>query len=196
LSSIALRDTYLAPDDLPVQPDVDYELGGIRLQDPSEGLMYQTWTFRLDEANVTVEAPNSPPRTLFSRLGITEISGTFDQNMNPCVAFMADDEAFLYWFDTVPSQQVITNITQEFNAGDYTRSPKVCLDDKRPLQTGASDIILAYIRGVDETLAFRAQRDRFTVEYPLRTGVAEDLLKVGMHRSHRLQFQIRSREYV
>jgi hypothetical protein len=65
----------------------------------------------------------------------------------------------------------------------------VCLDDKRPLQNAVSDVILAYTRSGN--LYFRAQRDRYLVEYPLATAVTGTLDKVGMNTVNRLQFEFR-----
>lgn len=182
LTSEPILGNYLFPDNLATSKTRDYELGGVALNDPSQGLRVQMWVCELVGNNVVVYAESVPQTTLFTREGIEEISFTFDQNMNPAVAFVQNGVAWLWWFDSVPSEQVFTEL-----GADYV-TPRVCLDDKRKLQSGTSDIILAYVR--NENLYFRAQRDRFAVEYLLKSGVGGTLVKVGMTDQRRLQFEL------
>lgn len=179
LSSRPIPGPYLPPDDRPYLPLEDYELGGIALRDPSQGLRVQVWTASMSGDDVMVTAPSVAPTLLFTRAGITEIGLAFDQNMNPCIAFMAGDQMTLWWFDTLAHAQVFT----DFDGN----SPRVCLDDKRETQNAASDIIFAYMRSGG--LYFRAQRDRFGVEYFL-TNIDPGFVftKIGMNTVNRLQF--------
>lgn len=182
LSSQAVPAPYLKPDDLITSPIVDYERGGVALRDGSQGLNVRDWIFRLVGDDVTVEADGVPRVTLFSAPGATEISGAFDQNMNPAVGFMQAGEMRLYWYDTTVERQVTTTFSGH--------SPRVCMDDKRSFQTlvGGNDVIFAYMR--DGSLYFRAQRDRYTVETKL-ADIGEDFIfkKVGMNSINRLQFE-------
>lgn len=189
LSSINVFGYYLSPDDRDPSLTEDFEWGGIGLNDPSQGLYVQIWKLRLDIddtdfGTVLISAPNYPEAVLFSGQGITEISLTFDQNMNPFVAFMQAGEAKFRWFDTVVSGIVTTTLP----TGSH--SPKTCLDDKRSLETvaGTSDIILGYMRA--GSLYYRQQRDRYTIEYLLKSGLVGSLLLIGMTRANRLQFAI------
>lgn len=188
LSLVEMFAPYLYPDDLFVTKLVDYELGGTALNDASDGLEVQKWTLRLEVDELTgmgdvyISADTVAETLLFSGDGITEISLTFDQNMNPAVGFMQSGEARLRWYDaTIPGFTIIT-----LPAG--TTAPKLCLDDKRNLQTSASDIIMCYERA--GSLYFRAQRDRFLVEYLLTTGVDGQVLKIGMNEKYRLQIAV------
>lgn len=189
LSSVPVPSSYLFPDNIEPSKTVDYELGGIGLDDPSAGLQYQVWTGTLeidqdtDIGSVYLEAPNWPKQLQFARLGVSEISIAFDQNMNPFIAFMEAGAARFWWFDTVADEQVFSTLP----AG--SRSPKCCMDDKRPEMLSVNDIILAYIR--DDNLYYREQRDRYEIEYLLKTGgMTQDLIRVGMNRGNRLQFAI------
>lgn len=181
LSTTTIQAPFLYPDNLPIGPLKDYELGGIALNDPSQGLQVQVWTAFVDGDDIMIQAGESPPEVLFTAAGTTEVALAFDQNMRPTVGFTQNGVPKLRWFDTVPSEQVI----DEFPTVDNIR---LGMDDKRVTQEQANDIIMAYTR--DGGLYFRAQRDRFTIEYPLTTSLPPGrLLRVGMNEVNRFQFQ-------
>lgn len=179
LSTTAVPGPFLEPDNLPYDPLVDYELGGVAIRDASQGLLVKTWACRLSGNDVIASAADVADVVLFTRAGITEIAFCFDQNMNPCVTFMQAGVLTLWWFDSSVPGQVFTTYDGI--------TPRVCLDDKRANQTGASDIILTYVR--DGQLYFREQRDRFLVEYFLADVTGFTLKKFGMNTVLRLQWQ-------
>lgn len=166
-------------------PYVDYEQGGVALQDPSLGLSVKLWTLRYSNGDFIVSAPGVAPTVLFSRPGnVTWASLTFDQNMNPFVAFTEDGVSKFWWYDsTVPGQVFEESLIAT------AVTPCCCLDDRRPSFSANSDIILAYIR--NNNLYYRQQRDRYLVEYLLRSGVGGRLDTVGMTVNYRLQFRLR-----
>lgn len=170
---------FLAPDDIPWQPDIDYEYGGVALNDGTQGLRVKIWQFRLHGEDVIVSAGDVEPVVLFTRSGITEISGCFDQNMNPTVGFVQNGQMVLWWFDTVEADQVFT----EFDG----HSPRVCMDDKRATQSAANDIILSYVES--GMLKTRTQRDRFGTVDSLYNVGTYPLRNVGMNSVLRLQWQ-------
>lgn len=175
---------FLPPRNVMKQMLIDYELGGIGIQDASQGLRVQTWKGEIIGNDVVLSAPAVAPTVIYSEPGITELSITFDQNMQPFIAYMVDYEVCRFrWFDTTISQFVVTTLP----AGSF--SPRCVLDDKRPAATAWSDIILTYIRG--GTLYFRMQRDRYLVEYALTTGLNAHVLgSFGMNLRYRLQWQV------
>src|SRR5690606_18978153 len=86
-----------------------WELGGKGLNDASTGLTVKLWkgTIEVDEdtgvSHVFVQAPGVAKTLLFSGVGISEIDISFDQNMNPFVAYTQGSDAKIYWYDpTVP----------------------------------------------------------------------------------------------
>jgi hypothetical protein len=180
LSSVPVPAEFLEPDDLETSSLVDYEFGGVALNDASQGLRVRTWRLRLVGNDIRINADNVPEVTLFTRNGITELSLAFDQNMRPYVAFVQNGQAILRWYDTLAQQQVFLDLDPA------TVTPRLCLDDKRPLQVGGSDVILAYV--LNGNLYFRAQRDRFEVEYLLQADVGGKLIRIGMNQKYRLQF--------
>jgi len=164
---------------LPVTRTVDYEDGGIAIQDPSRGSQYQRWRGRLLGENIILDAPEVEPFVALSGPDITEISFTFDQNMRPAIAYVQAGVAKLWWFDTVAGEQVVTEYPEAI-------TPRVILDDKRFTQTLNSDVILGYVH--DGALYYRQQRDRFSIERLLDAGPHVGLVKIGFNVQLRLQF--------
>lgn len=159
-------------------------VGGVAINDASQGLRVKTWTCTTNGTDVFIADGVSAPVLLFSSTGITEVSLAFDQNMNPFVAFVDSLGARFRWFDSVAADYVITSLP----AGSIT--PRATLDDNRGSQIASSDVILAYVRS--GVLYYRQQRDRFLNEYQLKTGLFGPLRAVGMNTVLRLQFQVGS----
>lgn len=184
LSTQVIAAAFLAPRDQPKHPLIDYSLGGVAIQDASQGLRSKIWTGEMVGDTVTLSAPGVTPVGFLSVSGITEFSFTFDQNMNPFITYATGGSCFYYWFDTTLGAYVTTALP----AG--SANPRCSLDDPRDLQSAASDILLAYIRA--QTLCLRAQRDRYLIEYALGDIGSQLLLQVGMNRVNRFQFQLAS----
>lgn len=163
-------------------PLIDYEMGGVALNNASQGLKVKLWTLYLEGHDVKVSADGVEPVTLFTRAGIRELSLAFDQNMRPFVAFMQYDEAWFWWFDTLDSTAKFTQLINAY-------SPRCTIDDKRTIAQNTSDIILAYVK--DNNLYMRYQRDRYTIEYLLRSNINARLVTVGMAKNNRLRFKLR-----
>lgn len=197
LSTRAMPRPFLGAGALTVTGLTDFEDGGIGIQDPSAGLFYQIWRLRVIGLALVLDAPNWPAYVVHTaEEEVTEVSLTFDQNMRTAIAFVEAGQAKLLWYDTAAQEQVITTLASD------VITPRVTLDDKRQSQLGISDIILAYKRG--DSLFYRQQRNRFQVEYdptdpmpePERTETraaiaqAGGVIKVGMNRGQRLNFQL------
>lgn len=187
-SSEPVVGTLFAPDDFPKRPTIDYELGGIGLQDPSQGLRFQTWRcwFDRDNSAVMVESPNTPPTKIFDQDRIVWLSFCFDQNMRwSAVYTLSDGESYLRWYNSLISNYDITHLD------DGVISPFLSLDDKRTLQTGVSDIILAYIK--DQSVCLRVQRERFSNVHIWQEKIPKDWIirNFGMSNKLRLQMEIR-----
>ena len=181
LSNPALPATFLVGNVEEANDLVDFEEGGVALNDSSEGLQVQVWRIEIvGGSEFIISAPNTMATTLFSAAGSTEVSLAFDQNMRPAVAFVQDGVAKFRFFDALVGAQVIREYPGAVN-------PRCTLDDKRPSQSAASDIILAYT--ISGALYYREQRDRFNVEYLLSPTTPGKLVKVGMSTGNRLQFE-------
>jgi len=166
----------------PITDVVDYEDGGVAIQDPSQGLLVREWRARIvdDGTAIEIDSDGVDPVTWVTGVSITEVSLAFDQNMNPAVAFVDGNIAKLNWFDSSVGEQVTTEFENLFN-------PRVTLDDKRASQNNASDIIFAYLR--NGSLYYRQHRDRFEIERLLMSSVEGKLVKMAMNRKLRLQFE-------
>lgn len=170
---------------------VDWELAGVALNDPSQGLMVKLWELNVKPntdtgfQDVVVSAPGVSPIVLFSGNGITEAALSFDQNMNPFVAYLQSGVPKIYWYD--PTIPAMTHTT--LPAGCYDL--RCTLDDKRQFNVGESDIVLGYIRA--GSLCVRYQRERYAVENVLRAGIGASarLVSMAMNTGSRLQFRIR-----
>lgn len=184
----AIRGSYLAPDHQTKQPFVDWELGGIAIQDPSKGLTYQLWTVRWDPGTnvVTLQAARTGVAVeLFTEQAVTDIALSFDQNMRWCVATRVAGGVNLRWYDSSANAYVIT----EFPGAS---SPRLALDDKRDEQVnmGVTDIVLTFIRA--QKVYWYLQRDRFLVEHshPTVFPAGTVIRRFGMTDKLRLQWEM------
>lgn len=189
LDTVSVPAEFLSPDSDGRQNNrkVDYERGGIALNDSSAGLDVQDWRVRLVGNDVLIGAfPYTTETVLLTDTGISEISLSFDQNMRPALAYVASGQAKLYWYDTLAAAQVTTNLAAD------VRGPFLSLDDRRQVATtiASNDILLFYIR--DSKLCYRQQRERFDTERILRTfsGPGVTIVRCGMNEGLRMQMEI------
>lgn len=189
-SSVGVSDLMLPPDDQVTTPLEDFERGGIAVNNPSAGLNARDWRCFVDETNgadVYLQPAGGVAVLIFSVPGVTAVTFTFDQQMRPAVVYRLGSSVLLRWFDPTQNSFVTTNY------GDL-KDPKLSFDDKRITQVAdRGDIIFAYLRQIGGTLGlyYRQQRDRFNIEYTLRTGLPVNtrLRAVGMNRNLRMQFE-------
>jgi hypothetical protein len=178
-------DTYLFPINLPRDLLNDWTIGGVALNDTSQGNRVQAWQLTYSDPNFTLTPQDiGPPVVLpFTAAGCTEVALAFDANMDYVLAFVQAGQAKIRWFDITQSSHVVTDL--EANA----RSPRCDLDDSRPLQIqiGTPDVIVGYFLG--DKMVHRRQRDRYNDLYELASGLAtETMHRCGMHHSNRFQF--------
>lgn len=187
LSSTTILADLLAGDDLARSRLVDYERGGADINDPTQGLQVKTWRFYKVGDEVRVAPVDGGAYTaVFSEAGITDLVGTFDQNMRPVVCYKVAGVTKLYWYDPeIPGPRK--------TAYPGVRDALVMLDDKREGQRDFSDVLLFYLKSeVPPVLYMRAQRDRYGVEYeidPLPVGTT-NLVGGGMSKNLRLRFKL------
>lgn len=170
---------------------VDWERGGIGLNDPSQGLLVQVWKLEVERDDVDIarwnfflSAPSFPKTQVYYANDVVEASLAFDQNMHPFISFVAAGVTKIWWYDTTLPGQTTTALGTDF------RSPRCLVDEKRPWHTDISDINLWYVRG--SNLCVRYQRDRFLVEYVMKSiGPEAELVSVAMSTAQRLQIRVR-----
>jgi len=186
LSTVAVPGNFLSPDSLNVTAEVDYERGGLALNDPSLGIAYQDWRANLDIDTGAVTATpltTGSPSVILTVPGMIGMSFAFDRNMRPSVAYQTETGSFLWFYNS------LTEATDTISLGQVG-IPRLTHDDKRYFTDSTSDVICAYVGA--GALIYRQQRDRFLVEYTLRTGLPSSarLVNIGMNDNNRLQFEL------
>lgn len=178
----------LSPDDIGRSARViDYELGGIALNDGTQGLQVQNWRARLVGTEIRVAPdPYTTETVLVTAAGITQLSLAFDQNMNPVVAYVQSGLTKLYWYSTALQAMTTTTFDAE------VRSPFLCMDDKRNAASllNINDVLLFYIR--TNRLCYRQQRDSYNTERTLAwfDGSQVTINKAGMNVGLRMQIEL------
>jgi hypothetical protein len=187
MSTTAVTADYLSPDERTRDLDEDYEAGPVALSDPSQGLDYQvwhlTWDFATGDFTVTPETSGSPS-VIINAANVTQCSLAFDNNGRVNIAYTANGQAYLYWYDTVAGSWT----TDALEFGIIT--PTLTLDDKRTTQTGANDILLFYTKDNGDgtySLYRLRQRDRYGSEKLMLASFPPYLYKLGMHSGLRVQ---------
>jgi hypothetical protein len=178
---------FLAPDDVLRQnnPLLDYERGGIALNNPIEGLDYQNWWIYYTGTEVRIASEGGYDGLVVASNTVTEVSLSFDQNMRYAVAYVDDGVAKLIWYDTEVAQQVTT-------VYPGIRTPMLGLDIKPVVFTDISDIMLVYLRDLD--VCYRTQRERFLQEHVIAQvkSLNSKILGAGMNRGNRFQIYVRT----
>jgi hypothetical protein len=187
MSSVPAPSDFIVPDELYDWCDrkVDYEAGGVALNDPTQGLRVYTWRIQAVGASAILDVPEDvliEPVTLFTAVAtITEISFTFDLNMQPSVAYVAGGVAYFWYYDTALSAYTTLTLTG-------AASPRCLLDDRRATQTLNADVLLFYLR--DGYLWERIQRDRFEIEYQMMATDAPAIARIGFTTGYRIQIEL------
>lgn len=168
----------------------DYEMGGIALQNPFEGLEYQVWKgyWEAGSAYLTNDTLAAPVK-IFDEPDVEEFCFTFDQNMRWAAAIRTKANLCKFlWYDSLVQAYVTTAISG-------VSSMRLTLDDKRhnQIQFGVSDVILTTIEG--GKVCWRIQRDRFGILYshPGSVSSRARITHFGLGENMRLQWRIASR---
>ena len=172
--------TFLYLGELPYVPLTQHVMGGIALNDPSKGRLYQPWTVTYDGSSILVNPASDPVVFTLPAAGVTSVSLAFDNNMGLVIAWTTSTGANLYYYDTPTSSYVTRNFPGIISC-------RVCVDDPREFYTGNSDVIFGYTIGGN--LCYRQQRDRYNVEYVIKT-TTKPLIKMGPSSENRLQFDM------
>jgi hypothetical protein len=185
LSDFPHPETYLFPINQDRGLLDDWTLGGVALNDTSQGNQVQAWHLTYSDPNFTVTPEDTgPPVVLsFTAASCTEVALAFDANMDSVLFYTQAGQLKLRWFDITAGMHVVTDL--EANA----RTGRCDLDDSRPLQIqiGTPDVIVAYF--IDDMMVHRRQRDRYNRLYELTSGLPTEIMhRCGMNRVNRFQF--------
>lgn len=180
---------------------LDYHIGGINLQDPSHGFLYQMWRGRVinadtDRSKIILDARYTPEFTLIEHPFITEFNFSFDLSMRAMAVFIALEEeqigaqtkimenCYLYWFDNTLRRYDLVFL------GNNIKTPKMIIDDPREKESqyfSKSDTCLFYWRSGN--LYVKYLRDRFTEEHLIKRNVPY-IERVGMNEFYRIQWDL------
>lgn len=183
-SSVGVPGVYYTPDNLSgYVRQTDYERGGVALFDASKGLLVQNWRAQWNRVTreVTLSNESGFSRVMFSSIGLTQLSLSFNIAMNPYFAYTERGVTWLRWFDSTFSEEkmLIPAASQ----------PRLTLDDKRPESVIDADVVLFYLKG--NQLCKRYQRERFETEHIMANDVDGTRLgRVGMTTGNRVQVEV------
>lgn len=196
-NTLTLTNKFIFPDNIASSSELeDYELGGVDLQDPSQGLQVKVWKCWWDPDDETVyiqDTETENTTALFVESDVIELAFTFDQNMRWYTATRLEGDVLKFrWFDTAIAQYV----TSTYN---NITSARLTHDDKRrvAVETGQSDVILTYLRA--KQVRWRIQRDRFLQEYTYSGQIYPEHARIthfGMNEVSRLQWRIGMRRFI
>lgn len=164
----------------------DFDDGPIAFNDNSRGLSYQVWGVRIENDDCIVFAENTPEYVLFTHIGLDSVSLTFDGSAYPVVSYVADENAYLRFYDSLSQNFETINLGEQL-------SPKVFNDEKRNQFSSDADVHLVYIRG--NSVYNRLQRERFTIEREIASNVtSREIIRFGMQRNYRLGIKLKQTE--
>lgn len=186
---------FLYPDNIvsPLGTLEDFEMGGIALQDPTEGLLYQPWHAWWDESDSSaylkpLDSPEEAKIFMFTQADVEDFTFTFDQNMRWLAATRTStDDVTLYWYD--PQLESYSTLLWS-----GWQSIKLTHDSKSPrlLNLGQTDAILSYITTGGQ-LGWRIQRDRYGVPYMYGGETFSEstyITHFGLSKQNRLQWRL------
>ena len=182
-TELMLSDWLIQKPDTEFTRTEGYEYGPSTLYDTNSELNVALWKYFYSNNTVYMAKDGTGDIIQIDTvIGATDLSVCFNQSAQPIIAYMTNGITYLKWFDTNTQEYVVTDLGQGLS------SPRVLLDikDKKSSQ---SDVILFYFRN-NQTLCARYQRDRFSIEYVLKSTSPHKILRVGMNKINRIQFLI------
>lgn len=166
-------------------PLIDYERGGVALDDPSQGLDGYDWTVKYDPADSGIyvwreDQGEASKVLLLTKPGVTRICLAFDQNMRAHVAWEDASGVTLRRYNgTAMEEMPIPNAS----------SPCLTLDIHQLEFVTNSDILLGYNNGTN--LCVRVQREVYAVEHVQGDVGNAPLMMMGANTSFRMQWRMR-----
>lgn len=160
---------------------LDFELGGVALQDVSSGLNSNQWSCYYLDGGVVLDDGNGFTKKVLNVGDLKQLCFCFSISMIYYIAYTTDDGCYLYWYDTQ------TNDYSTLKLPDGTENPQLSLDERRTFNLNNADVILSYTNS--GRLICRNQRDRFGVEYVLSEETVGKLVQTGITKNGRFSFK-------
>lgn len=159
---------------------VDFEQGGIALNNGSQGTDVQLWSGIYTGGDFVLSAPSAAPTSVWSRPGVIRFGFSFDQNMQPVIAYEDAAGAHVRFFGNNGQFDI-----QDLEAG----ATNVCIsaDDNRSFNTVNRNVILGY--NVGNSLNARVQLESYRTPHVLDGAFPYALTACGPGTNYRYRYR-------
>jgi hypothetical protein len=171
---------FLPPNDIAYNPLSQIIRGGLAVGNTSQGRDYQNWQVFYESGDIKIKPVTGNVEFTYPVPNATIVSGAFDQNMSPIIAWVdTSNSASIYFFG--PSGYTTLTV-------NGVNSMRLGIDDIREFYSAASDIFFAYTK--NNNLYYRIQRDNYTNEYLIGSAPGMTLRRMGPTNKNRFQFEL------
>ena len=159
-------------------------LGGVALNNPVDGRMYQQWVGYYEAGEIKVSIKDSGVVSFsLPAADVVTVSLAFDNNMGVVLSWLTVASGVnLYYYDTLTSGYITRNFAT-------ATSGRVCVDNAFDFYVGQSDVIFAYTDSGN--LYYRQQRDRYDIAR-LISATTSKVIRVGPTVGNRLQVELKT----
>lgn len=159
---------------------IDFEQGGIALNDGSQGTDVQLWSGIYLDGGFQLSAPTVPPTIVYSTPNVTRFAFSFDQNMQPVLAWQDPSGAHVRFYANTGHFQI-----QDLEAG----AVNVCMsaDSNNPLDVNIRNVILAY--NVGDSLNARVQVESYADAHVLDGAFPYAMTACGPGTDYRYRYR-------
>ena len=117
-----------------------------------------------------------------NKLGLQTISVVFDRQMQIVVTYIKGSKCYIYYWDALEDKYIETELE-----GKYV---KATLSTHYTLHTAFSEVVVGYVKN-DKVLCIRLQRDRYKVEYIIKTFKNKiKLASISYTDKNRFQYEV------
>lgn len=175
---------FLPPLNLPYEHLLTTVLGGVALNNPVDGRMYQQWVGYYEAGEIKVSIKDSGVVSFsLPAADVVTVSLAFDNNMGVVLSWLTVASGVnLYYYDTLTSGYITRNFAT-------ATSGRVCVDNAFDFYVGQSDVIFAYTDSGN--LYYRQQRDRYDIAR-LISATTSKVIRVGPTVGNRLQVELKT----
>lgn len=159
---------------------VDFEQGGIALNDGSQGTNVKLWSGVYAGGDFVLSAAGVAPTIIWSTPGVIRFGFSFDQNMEPVIA----------WEDAAGAHVRFFGANHQFDIQDLeTGATNVCIsaDDNRAFNTTNRNVILGY--NVGDSLNARVQFESYATPHVLDGAFPYALTACGPGTEYRYRYR-------
>lgn len=171
---------FLPPNDEQYYNFKQTVLGGLDLENTTQGRESRRWVIYYQNATIKVKPENDVVKFSMPVSNVKTVSLAFDSDMRMVIAWVTPTGANLYYYDKTSSAYVTKTFTG-------VTSCRVSADNAKAYYLPYTDVIFAYT--LNNKLYYRQQRDNYDIEYFIG-NCNYTLIKLGQTTTNRLQFQL------